>query len=187
MIVINNIVYRKANLTDVSSIALLVTNLLGTCNIDKNNRKIKSFDEINNENKKEIEKDINNYYVCEINNNVIAAVGISDIREDNIYNINIKKYREILYLVVDNNYQKKGIGTQLLKQCIENINDIILYEAWGEKENVNSKYLLENLKFKKLIDLGDTYYKENGYCSYCINRDKNCNSCKAELWIKNYN
>ena len=54
----------------------------------------------------------------------------------------------------------------------------------GDKEEVNSKYLLEKCDFKLLKDLGDNYYKDNGYCMFCVNRDKKCNKCKAELWIK---
>ena len=64
------------------------------------------------------------------------------------------------------------------------IKDKIIYEAWGDKEYVNSKYLLEKCGFKQLKNLGDTYYKDNGYCMYCVNRTKKCNTCKAELWIK---
>ena len=86
--------------------------------------------------------------------------------------------------MVNNNYQKKGIGTKLLQLCCDGIDDVILYEAWEDKEEVNSKYLLEKCGFKLLKDLGDNYYKDNGYCMFCVNRDKECNKCKAELWIK---
>ena len=120
-----------------------------------------------------------------MDNRIIGACGISDIKTKNDYGIiNLGQYREILYLVVDSNYQKKGIGTKLMHLCCDNIYDKIIYEAWGDKKYVNSKFLLESLGFKLLKDLGDYYYKENNYCPYCINRNRNCNSCRAELWIK---
>ena len=175
--------YRKANINDLESIAILVTNLLGTCNIDDNKVK-KDSNEIICVNEEEIKKDIDNYYVCEIDNKIIGACGISNIKSINNYGIDIGPYREILYLVVDNNYQKQGIGTKLMELCCKNINDKIIYEAWGEKDSVNSKKLLEKLGFKLIKDLGDTYYKDHNYCAYCVNRKKNCNSCKAELWVK---
>ena len=176
--------YRKAMFSDIDDISYLVTNLLGTCNINKNNISVSKIDILNN-NKKEIIKDINNYYVCEDNNHIIGACGISNLKHNNDYDLLIKEYREILYLVVDSNYQKKGIGTKLLQLCCDGIDDVILYEAWGDKEEVNSKYLLKKCGFKLLKDLGDNYYKDNGYCMFCVNRDKKCNKCKAELWIKN--
>lgn len=176
--------YRNATLSDLNDICYLVTDLLGTCNISKGLVKTSKEDIFNN-NKEEIKRDINNYYVCEINNNIIGACGISDIKNDNNYNLDLENYREILYLVVDNKYQRKGIGTKLLKLCCSGINDIIIYEAWGDKKEVNSKYLLEKCDFELLEDLGDTYYKDNGYCMYCVNRNKECNKCKAQLWIKN--
>lgn len=176
--------YRKANINDLKSISILVTDLLGTCNIKYGSIEI-NRDDIVKDNEEEIIKDINNYYVCEINNHIIGACGISDIKNKNKYNLDINKYREILYLVVAKDYQGKGIGTKLLQLCCNEIKDKIIYEAWGDKEEVNSKYLLEKCGFKILKDLGDTYYKDNGYCKFCVNRDKKCTSCKAELWIRN--
>lgn len=178
-----NFIYRKACTDDLEAVADLVTNLLGTCNIWKD-KNMKDEYEIINANKKEIEKDITKYYVCEIENKIIGACWISDIKNENNYGLDLWKYREILYLVVDNKYQKMGIWTELLKKCIENINEKIIYEARWDKDEVNSKALLEKLDFKLLKDLGDTYYKDHNYCAYCVNRDKNCNKCKAELWIK---
>ena len=175
--------YRKASINDLDSISKLVTDLLGTCNINKNNINV-SKEDILNDNKNEIVKDITNYYVCEIDNNIVGACGISYIKNNNEYNIDLKEYREILYLVVDSNYQRKGIGTKLLQLCCHDINDVILYEAWGDKDEVNSKYLLQKCGFELLKDLGDNYYKDNGYCKFCVNRNKECNKCKAELWIK---
>ncbi|MBQ3408286.1 MAG: GNAT family N-acetyltransferase [Clostridia bacterium] len=184
MFTINNFKYRKAFTSDLEKIANLVTDLLGTCNIDKNNNKVKTKKEILIDNKKEIQKDINNYYVCELNNQIIGACGISNIKIKNDYKIDLGEYREILYLVVKHEYQKQGIGTKLMHLCCDNIKEQIIYEAWGDKEDVNSKFLLEKLEFELLKDLGDTYYKDNGYCSYCINRNNNCTSCKAQIWVK---
>ena len=184
MFTINNFKYRKADINDLAEIANLVTDLLGTCNIDKKDTKLKTKNEIINDNIKEIQKDINNYYVCEENNQIVGACGISDIKTNNDYGLDIGKYREILYLVIKSDYQKQGIGTKLMHLCCDNIKEQIIYEAWGDKEYVNSKFLLERLGFKLLKDLGDTYYKDNNYCSYCINRNNNCNSCKAQIWIK---
>ena len=181
MIIIN---YRKATIADLNDISRLVTELLGTCNINKDYTKV-SKEDIFNDNKEEINKDISNYYVCETDNCIVGACGISNIKHNNNYNIDLKEYREILYLVVDSNYQRRGIGTKLLQLCCNDIIDIILYEAWGDKEEVNSKCLLEKCGFELLKDLGDTYYKDNGYCLYCVNRNKECNNCKAQLWIKN--
>lgn len=175
-------VYRKANKSDINNIAMLVTKLLGTCNISKNNTP--DLVQIHNKNIEEIMKNIRNYYICQEDNNIIGACGISDLKEKNIYGLDLKGYKEILYLVVDSNYQRKGIGTKLLELCCENNDCPIIYEAWGDKEEVNSKVLLERCGFKLIKDLGDTYYKDNGYCPYCINRNKNCNKCKAQIWIK---
>ena len=185
MFIIQNIRYRKANIVDLNEIANLVTDLLGTCNIDRNDKELKTKQEIIIENIKEIKRDICNYYVCETDNKVIGACGISNIKTKNNYGIDLGKYREILYLAIKNEYQRKGIGTELMHLCCDNVKDKIIYEAWGDKEYVNSKFLLEKLDFKLLKDLGDYYYRDNGYCSYCINRNNNCISCKAQIWIRN--
>lgn len=101
------------------------------------------------------------------------------------YNLGFSNIREILYLVVDKNYQGNGIGTNLLKKSIENINEKIIYEAWGDNgKYVNSKYVLERCGFNLIKDLGNDYYKNNNYCPLCINKDKNCNSCLAQIWVK---
>ena len=175
--------YRKAKIKDLDYIVNLETKLLGTCNID-DNKSTKDKSDIINKNRNEIKKDIDKYYVCEIDKKIIGACGISDIKNKNKYDLDLWKYREILYLVVDSNYQKMGIWTELLTKCIEGINEKIIYEARWDKDEVNSKTLLEKLDFKLLKDLGDTYYKDHNYCVYCVNRNKNCNTCKAELWIK---
>ncbi len=178
-------VYRKAEVKDLDEIAYLVTKLIGTCNFINKSKINKPFLQILEINKQSISQDIKRYLVCEYNNKVIGACGLSKILTKNNYGLAIGKYREILYLIVDEKYQKMGIGTKLLKQCCENCKFPILYEAWGDNgKYVNSKFILEKLNFNLVKDLGNKYYKNNGYCTYCVNRDKKCNSCLAEVWIK---
>ena len=49
-------------------------------------------------NKKEIIKDINNYYVCEDNNHIIGACGISNLKHNNDYDLFTKEGKNKLYL-----------------------------------------------------------------------------------------
>ena len=80
--------YRKANIDDLDSIVNLVTNLLGTCNID-NNKSKKNQSEIIDKNRNEIKKDINKYYVCEKDGKIVGACGISDIKNENNYGLDL--------------------------------------------------------------------------------------------------
>lgn len=170
--------FRKAIINDVNYIARLVTDLLGTCNI-KNEKSILES------NIEEISKDINNYYVCIIDDKIVGACGISDILESDKYNLNLKNVKEILYLVVSKEYQGKGIGTTLLKLCSDNNKYDIIYEAWGDNGRfVNSKFILERCGYKMINNLGNDYYKKNNYCYKCVNRYKNCNECIAQIWVK---
>lgn len=172
------ITYRKANKNDINAIANLVTNLIGTCNL--NNKK-----SIGENNIEEISDTIDKYYVCEINNTVIGACGLSDVKSNDEYNLNLKNIREMLYVVVDKNYQRNGIGTTLLNKMCKNIKETIIYEAWGDNgKYVNSKYVLERCGFKLIKDLGSNYYKQHNYCPFCVNKDKKCDSCLAQIWIK---
>lgn len=170
--------FRKAIINDVNYIARLVTDLLGTCNI-KNEKSILES------NIEEISKDINNYYVCIIDDKIVGACGISDILESDKYNLNLKNVKEILYLVVSKEYQGKGIGTTLLKLCSDNNKYDIIYEAWGDNGRfVNSKFILERCGYKMIKNLGNDYYKKNNYCYKCVSRYKNCNECIAQIWVK---
>lgn len=170
--------YRKATSCDINSIAYLISGLLGTCNI-------KSKKTILNSNIEEISKDINNYYVCTINNKIIGACGISNILEKDNFNLGLKNVREILYLVVDKKYQGIGIETKLLKLCSDDNKHNILYEAWGDNGRyVNSKFILEKCGYKMVKNLGNDYYRKNNYCHKCVNRNKNCKECIAEIWVK---
>lgn len=174
----DNIEYRKAQYKDVYGIAQLVSNLLGTCSLNLNKSIIDN-------NIDEISKTIENYYVCEYNNKIIGACGISDIKKNDNYGFNLKNIKEILYLVVDKQYQRRGIGTKLLNLCVDNQENDILYEAWGDNgEYVNSKYILEKCGFKLYKDLGKDYYRNHGYCSLCVNNDKKCKTCLAQIWLK---
>ena len=170
--------YRKAIISDINCIAQLVTDLIGSCNI-------KSKKSILETNIEDITKDINNYYVCIIDDKIVGACGISDILESDKYNLNLKNVKEILYLVVSKEYQGKGIGTTLLKLCSDNNKYDIIYEAWGDNGRfVNSKFILERCGYKMIKNLGNDYYKKNNYCYKCVNRYKNCNECIAQIWVK---
>ena len=136
--------YRKATVNDIESIAVLITDLLGSCNI-------KSKKNIYESNVEELIKDINNYYVCTINNKVVGACGISSIIDQDKFDLGLKNIKEILYLVVNKKYQGKGIGTNLLNLCSYNNKYDIIYEAWGDNgKYVNSKFILEKCGYKKI-------------------------------------
>ena len=170
--------YRKAISNDINYIAQLVTDLLGTCNIESKKPILES-------NIEEISKDINNYYVCIIDDKIVGACGISDVLEHDKYNLNLKNVKEILYLVVNKEYQGRGIGTNLLKLCSDDNENDIIYEAWGDNGRyVNSKFILEKYGYKIIKDLGNDYYKKNNYCYKCVNRCKDCDECIAQIWIK---
>ena len=180
------LIFRKAKQADACQIANLVTKLLGTCDVRKLRGlgKTASVRTIYNRNKRQISKDIQNYFVCLDGCKIVGACGISAPIEDCPYDLeNIKKYQEILYLVVDNSYQRKGIGTSLLQMCCQQQTAPLIYEAWGV-EDINSRVPLERCGFSSIKNLGTSYYKDNGYCPLCVNRNSNCNSCCAEVWIK---
>lgn len=75
--------YRKAVSDDVYEIAKLVTDLLGSSNIESEKAILES-------NVEEITKDINHYFVCTINDQIIGACGISDILKQDTYHLNLK-------------------------------------------------------------------------------------------------
>lgn len=176
-------IFRKGEIDDAKQMAILITDLLGTC--DLNNNQNDNRESILKRNLCHIQNNIEKYFVCSFNEKVIGLCGISEIMHENAYGLeNLPNFREILYLVVDKNFQRKGIGNKLLNITCENIKEPIIYEAWGDGEYVNSKFLLERSDFHLLKDLGNTYYKDKGYCVSCVNRNKNCFSCHAEIWIK---
>lgn len=90
-------IYRKAKEEDIIYIVNLVTDLLGTCNLNSNKSIIDN-------NIDEISATINNYYVCEIDGKVVGACGLSDVMEKDNFNLGICNSREILYLIVHLDY-----------------------------------------------------------------------------------
>lgn len=173
--------YRKAKKEDVKAISELVTKLLGTCNLDYSHS-------IEDNNYEEIKQRIQNYYVCSFQNEIIGACGLDDHLTEDEFDLGLTNIQNILYFVVDSNHQKKGIGTKLLTLVMSQQKGDILYDAWGDNgEYVNSKFILEKCGFELYRDLGNNWYKDHGYCSLCVNRNKKCNSCLAQIWIKKYN
>ncbi len=171
-------IYRKATTNDIYQIAYLITKTIGTCNI-------KSSKNIFESNIEEVTKDIKNYYVCSSNKKIIGLCGISKILNKDSFNLGLKNVKEILYFCVEPKYQFNGIGTNLLKLCINNIKNDIIFEAWGDNgKYVNSKFILEKNGFRMVKNLGDSYYRKNNYCHKCINKNKGCNKCIAEIWVK---
>lgn len=178
-----NLVYRKAEKSDIDQIVKIVTDNIGTSNILKSSTANSRI--IEKQNKYEIESDIDGYCVCESNGEIVGVCGISKKQNIQRYGRSFNGYRDILYLAVVEQYRGNGIATKLLGMCCDGVTDGILYEAWGDGDKVNAYKVLKRNGFKFMEDLGDTYYKDNGYCPYCINREKGCVKCKAEIWLKN--
>lgn len=178
-----NLIYRKAEPSDIDQIVKIVTDNIGTSNILKSSTANSHI--IKEQNRYEIESDIDGYYVCESNGEIVGLCGISEKQNIQRYGRSFNGYRDILYLAVVEQYRRNGIATKLLEMCCDGVTDGILYEAWGDGDKVNAYKVLKRCGFEFMEDLGDTYYKDNGYCPYCINRKKGCNKCKAEIWLKN--
>ena len=178
-----NLVYRKAEKSDIDQIVKIITDNIGTSNILKSLTVDSHI--IEKQNKYEIESDIDGYCVCESNGKIVGVCGISKKQNIQRYGRSFNGYRDILYLAVVEQYRGNGIATKLLGMCCDGVTDGILYEAWGDGDKVNAYKVLKRNGFKFMEDLGDTYYKDNGYCPYCINREKGCVKCKAEIWLKN--
>ena len=176
-------IVRKMQLQDLDIATQIVTETIGTCNVD-DCENIATEEEIFNRNKKYISKNIHNMAILEKDSQIIAVSGLGDILDDFF---GIEKAREVLFLCVDKNFQRQGYGTKLLKEIIKNVNENIVYEAWGDNgKYVNSHFVLEKLGFSMYKDLG-TYYFDNHYCHYCINRNIKCNpkNCLCQIWLKN--
>lgn len=170
-----NLVYRKAEKSDIDQIVKIITDNIGTSNILKSLTVDSHI--IEKQNKYEIESDIDGYFVCESNGKIVGVCGISKKQNIQRYGRSFNGYRDILYLAVVEQYRGNGIATKLLGMCCDGVTDGILYEAWGDGDKVNAYKVLKRNGFKFMEDLGDTYYKDNGYCPYCINREK--------CWLKN--
>lgn len=179
---LNAIKIIKADEQYLTQMAELVSGYLGTCSIQKGTK------DIFQRNVDELLSTIHCYNLAiDGNNEIIGLCGISDPEIKNDYGLKIGKHRDVLYVVVKKEYQKKGIGTMLLQSCIQNMHDYpILYEAWGEIKNgdVHSHNMLEKCAFKLLYDLGTDWYRKHGYCDYCINKDKNCHACYCKIFIR---
>ena len=178
-----NLIYRKAEQSDIDQIVKIVTDNIGTSNILKSSTANSHI--IKEQNRYEIESDIDGYYVCESNGEIVGLCGISKKQNIQRYGRSFNGYRDILYLAVVEQYRGNGIATKLLEMCCDGVTDGILYEAWGDGDKVNAYKVLKRCGFEFMEDFSDTYYKDNGYCPYCINRKKGCNKCKAEIWLKN--
>lgn len=171
----------EAQKSHVNQMSELIAKNLGTCNLEGKNEDIVS------QNVAELAKTFQFYHVAVDKKGIVVGLcGIGDVKDSNDYGLNIGKHRDVLYVVVDEKHQRQGIGTALLKSCLRKIDDYpVLYEAWGEIKNgdVNSCRMLEKCSFQLLKDLGTVFYKEHGYCPYCVNKDKDCYACFCKIYI----
>lgn len=171
----------QAKKSHINQMAELITKNLGTCNLKGSNYDIIS------QNAAELRKTFHFYHVAtDKNGSVVGLCGIGGVKNKNDYGLDIGKHRDTLYVVVHENFQRRGIGTALLQSCLQKINDYpVLYEAWGEIKNgdVNSYKMLAKCSFKLLSDLGTSFYKEHGYCPYCVNKNKNCHACFCKIYV----
>jgi len=178
---LNEIRIIKAKKSHLLQMAELVTQNLGTCNIKGTDNDVTS------RNITELTNTLGYYQIAvDKNNLVIGMCGIGKVKNNNDYGLSLGKHRDVLYVVVRKDYQRQGIGTELLKNCLKNIHDYpVIYEAWGEIKNgdVNSYKMLANCSFTLLADLGTSFYREHGYCPYCVNKDQNCSRCFCKIYI----
>ncbi|MBO4644028.1 MAG: GNAT family N-acetyltransferase [Alphaproteobacteria bacterium] len=178
---LKNIRIVKAEKKHVRQMAGLVSENLGTCNL------VSGQEDILTRNISELTEALDCYQVAvDENDRVIGLCGIGNPKIGKDYGLDIGMHRDVLYVVIDKAYQKKGIGTALLQSCLKNSKDYpVLYEAWGEIKNgdVNSYKMLAKCSFKMLKDLGTSFYKDHGYCAYCVDKDKNCRACFCKIYI----
>ena len=178
---LKNISIVKAEKKHVRQMAELVGKHLGTCNL------VNGRGDILTRNVSELTEALDCYQVViDENGRVIGLCGIGNPKTDNDYGLDVGIHRDVLYVVIDEAYQRKGLGTALLQSCLKNIDECpVLYEAWGEIKNgdVNSCKMLAKCSFKLLKDLGTSFYKDHGYCAYCVNKDKNCRACYCKIYI----
>jgi amino-acid N-acetyltransferase len=89
---------------------------------------------------KEIKKVLNCFYVCEKDKEIVGCCSLE------IYN---KKISEIRSLIVHPNYQNRGIGSKLVKACIEEAKRKKIYEVLAITDKVK---FFEKLGFRKCIN-----------------------------------
>ena len=178
----NNIKIIKADKSHIPQMAELITQNLGTCNLMKG-----ANNDVMARNIAELTDTVDYYRVAiDDNGTVVGLCGIGEVKSDNDYALDIGKHRDVLYVVVSQDYQRQGIGTMLLKSCLRDIHDYpVIYEAWGEIKNgdVNSYKMLAKCSFELLADMGTSFYRNHGYCPYCVNKGKNCRACFCKIYI----
>lgn len=77
---------------------------------------------------KEIEAVIDSFYVCQINDQIVGCCALE------IYN---QKIAEIRSLVVNKDFQKKGIGKKLILECLKTAKKNKIYEVLSITDKVN--------------------------------------------------
>jgi len=87
---------------------------------------------------REIEHKIRDYFVCKEKNSVIGCIGLT------IWN---KNAAEIYGLAVDKNHTDKGIGSMLVKKCIQEARDLGVKSVFAL---TSRKELFIKLGFKKI-------------------------------------
>ena len=131
---------RNANLNDASKILNLLLSYSNNAHIDKEYIK------------KDMMKDYSNYIVYENENKVIGIINYQKF----------DSYAEIIDIVVDSEYRRKHIGSNLLEYAINILKscDITLEVR---ESNSNAIKLYEKFGFK-IIGIREKYYKEeNAY------------------------
>ena len=89
------LIYRKAESTDIDQISSLITDLIGTCDFYDITNGAKSTRVIKKMNTEHVKFNMNNYFVCVCDNKILGACGISNIKKADHYGLKLKKYREI--------------------------------------------------------------------------------------------
>ena len=124
----NNIKIIKADKSHIPQMAELITQNLGTCNLIKGTN-----NDVTARNIAELTDTIDYYQVAVDDKGIVVGLcGIGDVKEDNDYGLKLGKHRDVLYVVVNQDHQRQGIGTMLLQSCLGTIHDYpVVYEAWG--------------------------------------------------------
>ena len=154
---------REANIKDAKNIVKL--NILEWKNTYKNifpNAYLDSLDINNEESILKCQNKINEYAICEIDNNVVGMIRYGKNKKG--YDDN---YAEVYALYVSSNYQKQGVGTKLIDFAFNKLKDNYKYVLISTlKENNANKFyqkiggkLIGNCNFT----LNNQDYLENLY------------------------